>query len=247
MIPVRPAAIAAVLSTILATPLLAQDVTIPAVDYPALPEEVEDVDELVPQGWRLEAQATGDLNKDGIADRMLVLHEADPANVIEHDGLGASPLDTNPRMLAVAFGREEGGYRLAASDHALIPRWTDPVMEDPFDSADGIAVERGAFQVKLNRFFSAGSWEMGNASFTFRWQDGAFRLIGYDWTSVRRNTGELETVSVNYLTGRVKLTHGRIDSDDERVEWERLKPAPLLRLDQVGDGLAFDHSRAERQ
>jgi hypothetical protein len=57
----------------------------------------------------------------------------------------------------------------------------------------------------------------------------------------------METVSVNYLTGRVKLTHGRIDSDDERVEWERLKPAPLLRLDEVGDGLAFDRPGAERR
>ncbi|WP_141693990.1 hypothetical protein [Methyloligella halotolerans] len=241
------AAAAAVIWMALATPVPAQELTLPAVDYPTLPSKVVDVEQFVPDGWRLEAQASGDLNKDVIEDRVLVLHESDQANVIEHDQLGESPLDTNPRMLAVAFGGMDGGYKLAAADHALIPRWINPVMEDPFDAEEGIAIDRGAFQVTLNRFFSAGSWEMGDSSFTFRWEDGGFKLIGYDWMSVRRNTGELETTSSDYLTGRVKLTHGRIDSDEEAVEWERLKPAPLLRLDQVGDGLNFDRSRAERR
>lgn len=231
---------ALLLASLLAAPALAQQPGIPTARYPSLPAQAGTVDRFVPAGWHLEAQARGDLDRDGIEDLALVLHEADPANVIRHDDVGENPLDTNPRLLAVLFGRKGGGYTLAAVNHTLIPRRVDPAMEDPFDSAGGITIAKGALQVVLGRFFSAGSWDMENFGFTFRWQGGGFRLIGYDATSILRNTGEVRSLSIDYLTGRAKQTRGTIDSDDEAVSWSKVTPAPLLRLDALGDGLAFD-------
>ncbi len=235
-----PASWVILLAAFLATPALGQDFVVPPADYPTLPAEAAGAEGFVPKGWRLEAQASGDLNKDGIADLAIVLQDTDPAKLVEHDGLGASPLDSNPRLLAVAFGERGGDYKLATTNHTLIPRRVDPVIADPLDEAGGIGIARGGLQIKLYLFSSAGSWDTRDASFTFRWQKGAFRLIGFDATNVQRNTGVVETNSVNYLTGKVETATGTIDSDENHVERSKIKPAPLLTLDEVGDGLAFD-------
>jgi hypothetical protein len=50
----------------------------------------------------------------------------------------------------------------------------------------------------------------------------------------------VETISLNYLTGRAKKGQGTIESDKETVSWSRLPQAPLLRIDQVGNGMTFD-------
>src|SRR5262245_18638321 len=81
----------------------ARELQIPEAVYPGLPQRAASADGFVPAGWKLETQVSGDLNRDGIADLVLVLRENNPKNVIEHENLGENPLDTNPRILAIAF------------------------------------------------------------------------------------------------------------------------------------------------
>ena len=72
-------------------------------------------------------------NNDGRPDHAFVLHQADPRNVLDNRGkLGSERLDSNPRVLAVALARPDGGYALALQDAALIPRHESPTMDDPF-------------------------------------------------------------------------------------------------------------------
>ena len=223
----------------------AQELAIPAAPYPALPRQAASAEGFVPPGWQLEAQAKGDLNGDGAEDLALVLHATDPNNVVANpDGLGVDKLDTNPRILAVVFARN-AGYELALENHALIPRRTDPVMDDPFDSvaASGLEVARGTLRLRLGVFASAGSWSMSTIATTFRWQNGRFELIGYDRTETNRGSGEIEGLSINYLTRRAKRSQGTIESDAEKSRWETLPRGPLLSLDEVGDGLEFDPER----
>lgn len=230
-----------ILVTLLApTAAAAQELAIPEVDYPSLPATGARAEGFVPAGWRIDAREEGDLNGDGAADLALVLRGRDPANVLGNDGLGGPQIDTNPRILAVAL-RESGGYRLVVQNHRLIPRHTDPILEDPFDPAgEALKIERGTLKLSLIRFANAGGWDAGGTAFTFRWQDGALRLIGFDWDNVRRNTGETTEVSINFLTGRMRLTTGRLESDRQQVRWSRIPAGPLLTIDQIGDGLDFD-------
>lgn len=81
---------------------------------------------------------------------------------------------------------------------------------------------------------------MDSPTFIFRWQNGHFMLIGYDDSTVHRNTGVIDGISVNYLTRCVKHSKGNIANGDETTRWSRLPPGPLLTLAQVGDGLDFD-------
>ncbi|MGF6419037.1 hypothetical protein ABH900_002540 [Stenotrophomonas sp. AN71] len=231
----RPYALAALLVPL---PFVAHALDVPPVQYPTLPARAADAAGFVPQGWTLEASVEGDLDQDGRADLVLVLRQQDPRNVIEHDGLGPSPYDSNPRILAVAWSRPSG-YVLAAQDHRLIPRPESPVMSDPLEDG-GVSIQRGTLKVALFSFSSAGSWSMGTTGFTFRWQDGAFVLIGYDQNSTMRNSGQTESVSVNFSTRKVKRAEGSIEDDRERVHWEPLRGRQRWTLESVGDGWSFD-------
>ncbi|WP_193101066.1 hypothetical protein [Burkholderia sp. Z1] len=192
----------------------------------------------VPKGWKLELQDKGDLNGDGRDDLVLVLRDTDPANVIAHDGMCENPFDANPRILVVAFARPDGQYALALRNETLIPTRESPCLSDALEEG-GVGISRGTLRVTLSRFSSAGSWEMGSTTYTFRWQDRKFVLIGYDNSSVMRNTGDIRTLSVNYSTGKAKVSIGHTSEDGERTRWVKLRTQRRWTLDQVGDRAEF--------
>ncbi|MFL6198010.1 MAG: hypothetical protein ACJ76J_02430 [Thermoanaerobaculia bacterium] len=210
----------------------------PLVVFPAIPAQAQTQADLVPKGWTVEMESRGDLNGDRVPDLLLVLHMTDPSNVIKNDGFGASELDTNPRILVIAFaGKATKKYSLALANHTLIPRHTNPSMDDPLAGAE---IVKGTLQVSLGFWMSAGSWYESQTRFTFRYQDGCFKLIGYDSTGRQRNSEETSTVSINYLTRKAKTTKGNIQNDRTSVAWKTVRTPALLCLDAVGDGLDFD-------
>lgn len=213
------------------------DGDIPAVAAPSLPRQAATVGGFVPKGWLLEANSTGDLNGDRRPDAALVLHMNDPRNRLPSPGDPERRYDTNPRLLAVAFGRPGGGYELAVVDHKLIPRLESPNQDDPFDE---LTIKSGVLGLKMHLFMSAGGWEAGGSSYSFRWRDGGFKLIGFDRDTVMRNTGETHEISINYLTGRKLLKKGNIGSDRQTERWMNIPRKPLLDLARIGDGLMFD-------
>ncbi|MBB3018421.1 hypothetical protein FHR70_001475 [Microvirga lupini] len=230
-------------AAILLSPIAAaQDLTIPEVVYPSLARQAEAAEGFVPAGWLLEVQVSGDLNRDGRADLVLVLRQNDPANVIkDFEGLGEKPFDTNPRILAVAFhDRSSGKFGLQLENHTLIPRRIEPAADDHFDKESGIALLRDSFQVRLNWWMSAGGWETFNTTYTFRHRSGRFELIGYDRNATHRGSGDTTSVSINYLTRKVKRTTGHISRDTQKVRWQTLPQGSAPTLESIGDGLSFE-------
>jgi hypothetical protein len=225
-----------------------QDRKLPPVTYPVIAATGLDAKAFVPKGWTLEQQQAGDLNGDGLSDLALAFHQQDPHNVIPNPGgFCGETLDTNPRILAIALAQPGGGYRLATQNHSFVPRNDNPCADDPFSadgvSGGGIEIRHGALQVTLSLFMSAGGWDMGSSVFTFRWQQGALRLIGFDSTDTKRNSGATQTLSINYLTRRVRIGQGSIESDREKVRWSTRPGGALLTIDQVGDGMTFNPER----
>jgi hypothetical protein len=217
----------------------AQDFVIPAVFYPGLIKQASSAQGFVPHGWVIEAQASGDLNGDGIGDLALTMRQNDPKNLIEVAFL-QEPFNTNPRILAVAFRNGVAGdYMLKIENHKLIPRRDNPSQDDPFEEGS-LRIERGSLKVNLRVFMTAGGWEMSTITYTFRHRNDRFELIGYDRDVIHRASGETKDVSANYLTGKATVAKGHISNDKTKVARKTLPPHPLLTIDQVGDGLEFD-------
>ena len=220
------------------------ELQIPPVTYPKLAAHAASAEGFVPAGWRLEAKRAGDLNGDGKPDVVQVLKQTNPRNVVPNDAMGPDPFDTNPRILAVAFAAAAGGFDLTLENHTLIPRPEYPAMDDPLDpegvQPGGVEVKNGVLRVTLGRFMSAGGWGMGRTAYAFRFQNGRFELIGYDRMEVRRNTGEIEEISINFSTGRMKTTESSMYTDGPgKVTWTNLRRQTLLTIDRIGNGLEF--------
>ena len=218
----------------------AAEPAIPAASYPALVKHALSIEGFVPMEWRIEVQKTGDLNGDGRDDSVLVLRALDVRNVVDMRGEGGpEKFDTNPRILMVAFANAAGGYDLTLENHTLVARTTEPSAQDPLDpngvQAGGVEIKNGTLQVTLGYF----GGDMGHLTYTFRFEKGGFKLIGYDSIDVERSSGTINQLSVNYSTRRVKRSLGKISNDADKVTWITLPAKPLLTMEQVGDGLDF--------
>lgn len=224
---------------LLALAMMAQDPgdqEIPPVDYPAIVKTAATPAGFIPKGWKQVQLAQGDLNRDGKPDFAMVMRMNSAKNRIAPSWNPETRYDTNPWMLIAAFG-DGAGYKLAVSDHQLIPRHENPNADDEFDE---IKIANGNLKVLMHVFLSAGGWQMGGTTYTFRWQDGGFKMIGFDRDQTMRNSGETEEVSINYLTGKKVLKTGNIESDAQKTTESRIAKKPLIDLTAIDDGLMFD-------
>lgn len=211
---------------------------IPEAVFPALAERGAASRDFVPPGWTLECDKAGDISMDGLPDLVLVLKHTDPANILLNpDGLGEDTINTNPRILAMALGLPGSGYRLVTENHTLIPRHVDPDVDDFM--GDCPEISRGAFKVVIGFFASAGTWWTWNSTFSFRYQDSRLRLIGYDYFSLKRNTGLMHKRSLNYLTGRIEYENGSISSDPGPAHADSLKGNRMIAIEDIGGGDEF--------
>jgi hypothetical protein len=217
----------------------ADDPELPPATYPKLAAQGASPDAFVPPGWRLENAVTGDLNGDGRPDAVLILRDNDPKKFIETGRESLPKFDTNPRILAVIFAGDKGGYSLALENHTFIARTDDSFQQDPLDpngiQEGEVAIRNGALRITLGYF----GGNMGRMTYTFRFQNGRFEMIGYDRVDVTRNSGVMNDISINYSTGQMVRKKGNISDDREKVTRSRLPKKPLLTLEQVGDGMMF--------
>lgn len=207
-------------------------------DFAMLPERGADAAAFVPTGWTTEKAAKTDFNGDGHQDILIIMHQHDPAKIKPLNERTDETLDSNPYRIAVAFyDPAQRDYVLAAENHTLISRHEDPRFIDPFNDA---TTGKGVFVIALSKLANLGGWSAETRAFKFRFQDGAFRLIGLDVTESPRNGGEYTSRSINYLTHRMKIETGQMEEQGNgEVKWQELPRTRGPKLDEVGDGLAF--------
>ena len=153
-----------------------------------LPKTGPTVNAFVPSGHKIMQQATGDLNKDGIPDAVLVLKD-------KKEEKENSDAEDVPRLLVIIFGVKGGGYTLSAmSEDTILCKTCGGVFGDPF--AD-LKIIRGTIVID---HYGGSSDRWG---FTHRWrfQDGDWYLIGLASRTENNFRGNYETKDTNLITG----------------------------------------------
>ena len=161
--------------------------------------------------------AIGELNHDGWSDRALVLRPA------AEDTATARSSELPPRVLLLLFGTPTG-YVLAGQSTKLI------LCKDcggQFEPLSGLTIAKGVLTVDQ----MGGGSERWSVSSKFRYQKGAFYLIG-ETTSKTQNGPRCPVESSednNLLTGVSIVTATRQDCETNTTRVRR-KPAPLRQL-----------------
>lgn len=193
--------------------------------------------QFIPKNWKIIKTVTGDLNRDGLNDTVIVIEENNPENLIANAGLGSDVLNTNPRSLLVLFKTAQGYQLISKND--LLPSENDaesPCLADPLEDG-GMSINKGILKINLHYWLSCGSWYVTNNNFSFRYQNNAMHLIGFDQTEFHRASGDQSSRSINFSTGKVKSTTGENEFAESKqpvqVKWSKLKQTYKLKLEQI--------------
>ena len=190
-----------------------------------LKQQGTSVEDIVPAGW-LHHEAMGDLNKDGITDLVVVATPDYQENTLTRDD--GYVYNFNQPILAIYFGTGQGQQRLWKQYDNVIP-----ANENESCSYEtGLEItSRGALRISIQLFCSMGSYGTTTNSYTYRYQNGDFYLIGMDNEEMMRNTGETTAISENYLTWKRQVIQSNAFNDEPATEkWSRLTKKPLEKL-----------------
>ncbi|MBO7609151.1 MAG: FG-GAP repeat protein [Muribaculaceae bacterium] len=185
------------------------------------------VEEIVPENCEVQT-ATGDLNKDGLADVVVLATSKNEENMkVRDDGY---TYNFNQPVLAIYFATPSRGYEFWKKYEDIIPYSDSEVL---FIEVSISVTDRGVLKIDTGSFASAGSWSNSNYTYLFRYQQGDFYLIGSEQSEMARNTGIEQKVSNNYLTHK-RLSTMRSVMADVHVKptqrWSNLPREPLKRL-----------------
>ncbi|NML69005.1 hypothetical protein HHL23_04245 [Chryseobacterium sp. RP-3-3] len=185
--------------------------------------------DFVPKGYTTFEKSFGDLNKDGAEDCILIIKKVDPGNIITDEYRGK--LDRNRRGLIILFKKNDG-YELASKNYSCFSSENE-------DGGVYYAPELEVYAEKEKLYIHYAHGRYGYWTYTFRYGNSDFDLIGYDDSS---NTGPRvnNTTSINFLTGKQldkTNVNEEAESGDEvfKDSWKKLKTTKLLTLSEIKD------------
>ena len=156
-------------------------------------KEIKNIEYFIPNGWEVLQTENGDLNKDGLADAVIVAEDVNYKNV---DGSSCGEFSC-PRRILILFQTKNGEYELSIkSDKAILLAGEGGIFGDPFA---GVKIENGSLLIS---FYGGSAWRWSR-SYRFRYQDGGWFLIGATLNSYWNVVDCVDDkVDYNFLTGR---------------------------------------------
>ena len=131
-----------------------------AQSFGTIPKSGASLSSFIPAGCDTLGTATGDLNKDGMADLAVAIYHKAEADSMD-----------NPRLLLVLFKTAEGYTLAGKSDGELLCKGCGGIYGDPFQN---LQIKQG---VLLVDHYGGSAWRW-SISDIFRYQDNGFYLIG---------------------------------------------------------------------
>ena len=190
--------------------------------YPSIKAEGQTLTEFIPADWVIRDSATGDLNKNGVADAVVVLQHRDSVRIVNRH---EDTVLTQPRILLILFkDSATNTYRLAEQNNTFILMHDNAAMDDPFQD---ILIEKGIIKIDFQLFYTMGSWYTTSSTYKFRYDGKAFILIGAELSTLHRATHDTEAYSYNFLTKRRSHTKGNEQKGTKKTTFQNIKPDKL--------------------
>ena len=197
----------------------------------------QQITDFIPKGYKLFEKISGDLNKDGLDDCVLII-KATRKDGFERDYEGKL-IDRNRRGIIILFTEKEG-YKLASKNYNCFSSENE-------DGGNYFSPELGVIIKDSKLYLHYYHGRYGYWEYCFRYQNSDFMLIGYE-ASHDRGPVVLFKTSINFLTGveyddeNINAYNFNDDSDDDSEIDEvfkrtvvKLKKKPLMKLSEIED------------
>lgn len=176
------------------------------IDKSQIPAQVSTTSQFAPRGWKVEEQATGDLNGDSLPDFAIKLVEDKAEKTSDGDATERG------RALVIALATKDGKLqRAGVADNLLQCTRCGGAFYGVVESPANVSIEKGVVVVEQDH----GSRDVTDTTYRFRYEPASqrFVLIGFDFSDVDRLTASGVTESTNYLTGIRITTRGKGNRD----------------------------------
>ncbi|MGC4059180.1 MAG: hypothetical protein QM743_13840 [Chitinophagaceae bacterium] len=185
--------------------------------------------DFVPEGYVLFDSVMGDLNKDNVRDYALIIKGTQQSQFVKSDQ--GEMIDRNRRGLVILFGSANGYHEVLSNKECF--------SSENEDGGVYFAPELSVEISKGNLVVGYAHGRYGFWSYTFRYQEPDFELIGFDASDNRGPVVETET-SINFLTGKKQVkvnTNENAEGEDEvfKETWSSIKSKEKIRLSKVED------------
>jgi hypothetical protein len=191
-------------------------------------EQKQALSDYLPKGYVIFEKIAGDLNKDGIEDCILIIKGTDSNKFVTDEYRGK--LDRNRRGIIVLFNKKDQ-YELALENY-------DCFSSENEDGGVYFPPELSIEIKKGNLYAHYGHGRYGYWEYTFRFNNSAFELIGYD---VSNGGPVIESkTSINFLTKKKQEkvnTNENAQGGDEifKVTRKNIYINRLIKLSEIKD------------
>jgi len=199
-------------------------------------KQEKELSNIVPKGFIISERINGDLNKDGAADCVLIIKGTDKTKIIKDEN--SEKVDLNRRGIIILLNKNNH-YELATKNY------------DCFSSAneDGGVYFAPELSIDINKgnlLIHFGHGRYGYRSYSFRFQNSDFELIGYDSSD---DSGPIvnREMSVNFLTKKKRIKENinqhAVEEGDEvfKDTWEKIQIVKLVKLSDIKDFDELDY------
>lgn len=189
----------------------------------------ESPSEFIPNGYVIFDEYSGDLNKDGLEDCILIIKNTKQENIIENRF--GDNVDRNRRGIIVLF-KNENGYELILKNLDCFSS----------ENEDGGVYFPPELWIKIkneNLKIYYGHGRYGYWEYIFKYEKSDFNLIGYESSENRGPIVNYKT-SINFLTKKKQvLENENMNSQDEeeifKEIWDKIKIGHLIKLSEIQD------------
>ena len=195
------------------------------------------ITDFIPKGYKLFEKISGDLNKDGLDDCVLIIKATRKDGFVKNSF--DKVVDRNRRGIIILF-TEKDGYKLASKNYNCFSSENE-------DGGNYFSPELGVIIKDSKLYLHYYHGRYGYWEYCFRYQNSDFMLIGYE-ASHDRGPVALFKTSINFLIGveyddeNINAYNFNADSDDDSEIDEvfkrtvvKLKKKPLMKLSEIED------------
>ncbi len=193
--------------------------------------------DFLPKGHVVYRKIIGDLNKDGIADCILLIKGTDSQKIVNDRYRGK--LDKNRQGLIILFKRPQGYELVVKNDSCFsaVDAYEGGYMAPEYT----VEIKEGNLRVHF------GQGRNGYWQYIFRFQNADFYLIGFESGYPSHFVSHYATFneeSINFLTQKKlkkKVIGLRSDGKERYKEtWTKIKVLKVIKLSEIKDFDEFD-------